>query len=719
MAANAKTVRAQLSLLQPLMSNVSPKTIRKAQNLVGELMGARHKGDVIVKSHPFDSFEGAWIIPKDERRQGVMLYLHGGGYTCGDLEYAKGFGATLAAECGCRVFCPAYRLAPETPFPGAVEDALEAYEYLLSKGYSCITICGESAGGGLSYSLCLRLKQLELPMPKAIIAISPWLDLTLSGSSYVTNCDKDVALTMKQVHFFADAYTDSPQDPLASPLFGDLSHLPPSLIFAAAEELLLSDAESIHEKLQIADIPSQLHVQENRWHAYPLYGLEEDRFVFTMINGFLDKKVARARKLRWMKLDNAAKIYPAARNNNWSSIYRLSATLTEKVDREVLQNALDITLRRFPSFAVRLRRGAFWYYFQQLSEAPRIQEEYSYPLTKMSKEEIRKCAFRVIVYENRISVEVFHSITDGSGAMVFLKSLLAEYLQQRYGIRIPATHGVLGRLEEPREAELEDSFLKYAGPRNASRQESNAWRLSGTPELDGFQHLTCMMLSSADVQKKSKEYGVTMTCFLASAMLMALQNMQVQQVPDRRDRKPLKVQIPVNLRSFFPSQTLRNFSLYTNPEIDPRLGTYDFREICQVVAHKMGLDFTTKQLAMKIATNVSSERLMAVRIMPLFLKNWIMKAVFNAVGEKTLCLSMSNLGRVQLPEVMEAYVQRMEAILGVQASGPHNCVVMSYKDTLYINFIRDIQESDLEFHFFQVLRDMGLQVTVQSNQREG
>ncbi len=716
MAMNAKTIRAQLALVQPLLGSCSLKTIRKGQNKIGELMGAAHKDDVIFKKHSFSAFDGAWIIPKDQRRQGVILYLHGGGFTCGDLDYATGFGATLACELGCRVFCPAYRLAPETPFPGALEDTLEAYQYLIQKGYTDITLCGESAGGGLCYSLCLKLKALELPLPKAIIAISPWVDLTLAGESLATNRETDVSLTEAQLRFFAEAYTDAPAEALASPLFGDLSQLPPSLIFAAREELLVSDAQRLYAKLQESGAKAQLILQSDRWHAYPLYCLQEDSSCFTAMNTLLDRCMARAQKLRWMKLDNAAKIYPAARSQNWSSIYRVSATLSESVDMDHMERAMDITLRRFPSIAVRLRKGVFWYYLEQLRQAPPISQEYSFPLTKMDREAVRKCAFRVIVYENRVALELFHSITDGSGAMIFLKSLVAEYIQQRYGVHIPAENGVLGRLEAPGEEEVEDSFPKYAGKISASRKESNAWRLSGTPEPGGFQHLTCFTLPVDEVLAKARQQGVSLTCYLTSALLLALQNLQAEQVPFRRFRKPLKVQIPINLRRIFPSRTMRNFALYTTPELDPRLGTYSFEEICQVVKHRMGLDITPKQLSMKIAANVSSEKIMAVRIMPLFIKNMVLKAVFDAVGEKKQCLSLSNLGQVQLPEQMQPYVQRMDFILGVQASAPHNCGVLSYQDKLYINFIRDIKESDLEYHFFCVLRDMGLQVQVESNE---
>ena len=126
MALSAKYVRSRLTMLRSVTKNFSLESSRKGQRMLGELMEFKHRKMVIIKDHPFEKFPAAWVIPKDERRQGVILYLHGGGYACGDLEYAKGYGSTLAVRCGVRVFCPAYRLAPESPFPAALEDALES-----------------------------------------------------------------------------------------------------------------------------------------------------------------------------------------------------------------------------------------------------------------------------------------------------------------------------------------------------------------------------------------------------------------------------------------------------------------------------------------------------------------------------------------------------------------------------------------------------------------
>ncbi len=720
MELHARLVRSQLNFFKPFVANCSLEVTRKGQDKLGELMTALHKREVLVKEHDFGRFQGAWIMPRDERRGGVVLYLHGGGYTCGSLEYAKGFAATLASECGVRAFCAAYRLAPENRYPAALDDALEAYQYLLSKGYAAhqILLCGESAGGGLIYALCLKLKELGLPLPCGLIGISPWTDLTGSGKSYEEHREIDPSMTPELLQFYAKCYTDDPTDPFCSPLFGDLTGLPPSLLFVGGDEVMLDDTRMLHEKLLESGCRSKMIVAPERWHAYVLYCLNENMPQdFETINRFMDQVLSPARSLRWMKLDNAAKIYPAAKRRNWNNFFRISATLTEPVDVAVLRSALDVTARRFPSIAVRLRRGVFWYYLEQIPKAPAIQEEKSCPLAHAPFHQVRQCAFRILVYHNRFAVEFFHALTDGTGALIFVKTLLAEYLSQKYGLTVPAVDGVLGRLEEPGDEELEDSFLRYAGDVKASRKESTAWHLSGTPEKDGFKNLVTLMVPAPELKACAKRYGVSVTELLCAAMMQAIAQLQAEKVPQRRLRKPVKVLLPVNLRNLFPSRTLRNFASYITPEIDPRMGDYTFEEICAAVHHRMGLENNPQTMRAKFAANVASEKSPVLRVMPLFIKNLAMKAVFDTVGECKSCLCLSNLGVVRLPEVMAPYVARMDFIIGVQAKAPHDCGVLTWNDTVYINCIRSIREPELELRFYQVLHRLGLSVTVESNQR--
>ncbi len=423
------------------------------------------------------------------------------------------------------------------------------------------------------------------------------------------------------------------------------------------------------------------------------------------------------KNLKWMKLDNAAKIYPAAKRKDWTNVFRLSVTFADPVDPHLLKEALDRTVPRFPSIAVRLRAGMFWYYLEELPEAPPVLLEEEYPLNRMSFRAIRKCAFRVLYYRCRLSVEFFHSVTDGTGGLIFTKTLAAEYVKCRYGATFPCGEGVLDVTAPPSPSELEDSFGKYDSPVAASRKEENAYRLTGTREPDRFLHVTTGILDAGEALAKAKSHSSTLTVFLAAVMMKAIYDIQNEKVHDPKKRREVRILIPVNLRRLFPSSTLRNFASYITPGIDPKMGDYSFEEMLRVIHHSLGLELTPKKMAAKFTPNVRSERLTVLRIMPLFVKNLAMKLVYNVVGEKKSSICLSNLGAVTLPSGMEPYVTRFDFVLGVQADSPCNCGVCSYGGKLYINFIRNIREAELERRFFTELVKMGLHVTVESNER--
>jgi len=427
--------------------------------------------------------------------------------------------------------------------------------------------------------------------------------------------------------------------------------------------------------------------------------------------------VEKERQLTWMRLDNAAKIYPAARKRSWNCLFRLSASLNESIDSVVMQKALEVTVKRFPSIAVRIRRGAFWYYLEEIANPPSIKSEAAYPMARMSFKDIRKCAFRVVCHKNRLAVEFYHALTDGSGGLAFLKTLLAEYLTQKYGVNIPPEKGVLDVKEKPKKCEIEDSFLKNDGPVSSSRSEATAYRLRGTLENDGYLNLVTGILDVKAVLSVAKQYNATLTEFLTAAMIYSIINIQNRTTPNKKRQKPVKILVPVNLRKIFGSETLRNFALYVTPGIDPRLGEYTFEEIVKSVHHQMGYEINAKNLAAKIAANVGAERSFILKIMPLFIKNIAMKTVFNLFGERKSSITISNLGAVEIPDEMKLFVTRFDFILGEQALCTNACSVVSYNGKLNISFLRIIRESEVEKEFFSFLRKLGLNIKIESNKR--
>ena len=419
----------------------------------------------------------------------------------------------------------------------------------------------------------------------------------------------------------------------------------------------------------------------------------------------------------WMPLDNAALIFPAIRRKNWNNVFRESITLTEDIDPVVLQRAVDELMPRFPSFYLRLRRGVFWYYLEEVSAPPRVCEDYAYPLTFMTKKEMRRCCLRVLYFQKRIAVECFHVLADGGGAMVYLKTLTARYLALRYGANIPPEEGVLDTAAPPDPEELEDSFQKHAADHPAFCPEAEAYRLPGKRELGRFMRLITGVIPADALHALAHRYGCTVTVLLAAVMAQCILAIQDERVPKER-QKPVKITIPVDLRRLFHSRTLRNFALTVNPGVDPRLGTYTLQELCDTITHQLAAETTPQRMAGRIAQNVEPQRNRLLKAVPIFLKTPVMRAVYQRRGERLGCLNISNLGVQKLPAAMAHYVQRLELIIGVQYSYPNNCSIVTCQGLTVISMIRSTKSAELERRFFSRLVELGIPVTIETNQEE-
>lgn len=292
----AQFLKLQLRLAKPIVRFTSIEAARGAQDQLGRITARMLKAKVVFEPVAFDNFQScfavstACVTPCDR----AVLYLHGGGYTAGSLDYAKGFGGLLASHTRLSVFCVAYRLAPEHKFPAALDDAMAAYRYLLQQGFAPehIAFAGESAGGGLEYCLALRCKDEGVPLPKCIVGISPWTDLTFSGPSYYNNVLRDPTLIRESLAYYVLAYAAGHEDEsYVSPVFGDLSGMPKSLLFAGSDEILLDDARTLYQKLRAGGSAAELVVEKGMWHVYPLYGTIEGKRAVRKMSAFIRKEL--------------------------------------------------------------------------------------------------------------------------------------------------------------------------------------------------------------------------------------------------------------------------------------------------------------------------------------------------------------------------------------------------------------------------------------------
>lgn len=289
---SARLLKFQLRLAKPVVRFAGIEAARIAQDQLGRLTTRLLKDQVTFEPVSFPDFLACFAVSNDCAApcNRAVLYLHGGGYTAGGLNYAKGYGALLAAKTQLNVFCAAYRLAPEHKYPAALNDAFAAYQYLLKQGYTPehIALAGESAGGGLSLALALRLRDEGLPLPSCIACISPWTDLTLSGASYRNNVLRDPTLIRESLAYYIIGYAAGHEyEPYVSPVYGDYSGFPPCLLFAGSDEILLSDAKSVFHQMQRSGVISELVVEDGMWHVYPLYGIPEGKRALERMSSFM------------------------------------------------------------------------------------------------------------------------------------------------------------------------------------------------------------------------------------------------------------------------------------------------------------------------------------------------------------------------------------------------------------------------------------------------
>ena len=295
---NQKLTDAMMAALKAIHSAASPDSMdeddlarqRKGQEVLGRLMSP----PIGFSWEPFSlgDMPMAWVRPeRGHDRSKVILYCHGGGYTSGNLGYARVLAAKMANATGCEVLAFQYRLAPEFPYPAALEDALEAWEYLMHQGWGAknVILAGDSAGGNLALELTLALKEAGRFLPGRRVLFSPWTDMTASGASYTHREALDPMLTEQYIRSVRSAYAPGVDysQPQFSPLFADLSGLPPTLIQVGEREILASDSEQLQKALIAAGVPCVLQSWPDMWHVFQMFPLKSAGDAMTAIADFL------------------------------------------------------------------------------------------------------------------------------------------------------------------------------------------------------------------------------------------------------------------------------------------------------------------------------------------------------------------------------------------------------------------------------------------------
>ena len=409
------------------------------------------------------------------------------------------------------------------------------------------------------------------------------------------------------------------------------------------------------------------------------------------------------------RLENSAIIYPSCQTRKYSVVYRMSVKMDKEVNSETLHQALNTVIRRFPSFRYSIRRGLFWWFLYKLENNP----ELSVP-SELKSFDIKKNGgymFKLSCSGRRIDLDVFHALTDGTGAMSFLLSVVAEYLRRSEEAQIDYGKWIYNPYDEPVEAEMEDGFDQFSGTKGSLDEEEDAWHIHGKNERPDVLNSLGVSIQLDQLCAKAKELGCTITELLTTVMLTSLQ--EVRAADGSKKKSPyIRMEVPVNLRPIFGSSTLRNFSSYIYVTLDTSNGELSFDDALKEVKYQKRLYTQPGRLTRRIAANVALEDNLAIRVIPLFIKKPVINLINHLKGDKYATYTFSNLGNIELPEGMQQYVKDVHFVLGRTRKRSGSCACVSYGNTLNLDFSRKIREDDLERAFVNKLRELGIWSTV-------
>lgn len=411
---------------------------------------------------------------------------------------------------------------------------------------------------------------------------------------------------------------------------------------------------------------------------------------------------------RWRRLDNTGKIFPVIANENLSNVFRISMTIDKEIDPQVLQQALEEVLPWFQGFRVKLKRGLFWYYFESNQRTPEIEKETTYPCKYIDPHSNQMFPFRVSYYHNRINLEVFHAVTDGLGAVNLIRELTCRYLQLKEGTPDGETWEPVVRCGY----DVEDGYLKhYKKTKKRTYNARKAFRIREEHLPLDAENIIHGYVKKEPLKAICKKQGVSITKYLTACLIWSIYEEYIHGQPMT---EPIGVNLPVNLRAFFGSETMANFFAVSCIEYLENEGPVTFEGILEVVCKQMEEKITKEKMEETISYNVSSEKKWYIRIVPLPIKYAVINMIFR-MKDRSHTVTLSNIGPIKADPQYQKYISRCHLIIGVSKRQPMKCAVCAYGEDIVITFASVYTDSKVQDRFFGFLREKDVPVEIETN----
>lgn len=413
---------------------------------------------------------------------------------------------------------------------------------------------------------------------------------------------------------------------------------------------------------------------------------------------------------KWYKLDNAALMYPLVARGESISIFRVSALLRDPVDPVELQYAVNDIAARFPTICGSVKNGFFWPFIDRPTIPITVKPQTKVPGRPM-KVDSRRSQIRVNYIGNQISVEFFHSATDGTGGIIFLNSLLRRYFQ-RLGYEIDCTNCFDYR-DIPSLEEIRDNFAAVTVKKNPPPcpKPVKSKKLNGTLQRGGKYVTVRGVMSASQLKSVAKQHNATVTEYLGAVQLMALNRLAA--VTNSPENPPIRVLIPVNLRRVYDMETIRNFSSYIFYQYN---GQNDIDEVIDDIRKQTEEQMTDDYFRGMVSFNYNNGTSPLLKIVPLAVKRFVLGCIVSGRGDGVVnCSTLSNLGVVKAPKQFDDLVLRYDFMLGKPAKKTNNFAVATYNDTCVISMTSPFVERDCEMYFFRKLAEAGIDIAVESD----
>lgn len=418
----------------------------------------------------------------------------------------------------------------------------------------------------------------------------------------------------------------------------------------------------------------------------------------------------RLKYLRWQRLDNSAHLFPVIAGERMSNTYRISASLTEDVNPVLLQSALDTLLPLYEPFNVRLRKGFFWNYFEENGrKAPAVRAENGYPCRFIHSKFNRDYLFTVSYYKNRINIEVFHVLADGMGGISFLKELVYHYLRLAH----PEIEAVTGSgLTSGTSMNQEDSFLRnYKKSSKPKYVTSKAYTIKGEKLRDNQLGVITCKMNLAQLKAAAHKYGSSINEYLVGVYMYSIYRACLHGALSKKD---IRIAVPVNLRSYFESVTVKNFFVMISAEFSTWKEDHTFEEIIAKTNEGLRAQMSKDHLESIFSYNVSNQKNVFLKSMPMFLKNIAMRIVYSrsALANST---TMTNIGNIKVDEAYKKYVSDFFAILSMSKGQYIKATICSYDDTMNVTFSSILRNVDIQQCFVKQLTSDGIDISLETN----